>query len=127
MGKLKWNRIRAELKAHCAPPGPKPRESFWASFRAQAQLVNRDDHAAAARPPLAFRRPLAWAAAAAVGVAFAVFVTLSQNGGNAQPPQLASAIEEIEVFVPYSTMMIMQDDSGASMVWLADVQIGKDG
>jgi hypothetical protein len=60
-------------------------------------------------------------------VAFAVFVTLSRPGDGTQTPQLASAVEEIEVFVPYSTMMIMQDDSGASMVWLADVEIGKDG
>ena len=42
--------------------------------------------------------------------------------------ELYSGVEEIEVFVPYSSVMIMKDaKSGGSLVWLAGLDGERDG
>ncbi len=130
MSGMKWQDMQSALRTACKAPEPRPAAEFWAEFnRRVAAMPAEALPATAASLPLSFpwARPLRWAAAALVAALLTLPVLLRQG---AQAParnhdQANSELEEIEVFVPYSTMMIMQDrESGGTVVWLADLNKG---
>lgn len=136
MRRLAWQEIRKALRRQDTPPPPTAPEVFWTQFRARAAQVRRPQPAAAPARQR-FRAPplmkVAWAAATLTLAGLAVLSlrrepmpgspTTNEHPSHALAP-IASAIEEIEVFVPYSSVMIMQDaESGSAIVWLADLEL----
>ncbi len=125
MSRLKWSEIRAGLRRECSVPEPGEAKRFWIDFRARARLGPGPEAVGSA--PL---RPWVWRwrwALATVAVVGLLVFPLTRRVGSEQTREAGSEIEAIEVFVPYSALMIMQDqESGASVVWLADLEPGKD-
>lgn len=120
---MKWQRIQEALRReHAVPPAP-PAERFWATFRARVAV----DGASAVRPALRFspRRHLSWAAAALVALTLAVVSLLPPAGRPVASTPRLSGVQEVDVFVPYSSMMIIEDDErGGSILWLAGLDMG---
>lgn len=125
MSRRDWKAIRKRIRAKYAAPSPRDGKAFWREFRTRA--VQDGSDAAPVRVPLsrAPRIPLVWAAAAVlIGVVSAVVLVKLRL--ETTPPRTARqvpAVEEIEVFVPYTSMMIMQDaEDAGSIVWVTDME-----
>jgi hypothetical protein len=126
MAKLTWNRIRDEMGRHNASPALTPTDRFWSAFRSRAAHEPRADVVAV--PWLWFVPSHAWAAAAAVAVlAGLLWVT---GPGGSTPPRgagsrqklLVSAVQEIHVFVTYSSVVILPDEkNGSTLVWFGNL------
>lgn len=115
MRRVNWNDLRDGLRERNRAPEPRDADEFWADFR-------RRSGSQAAPTPLAVVPRLAWAAAAAVALVAAlsgVRVALSP-AASSPPPLAASNVEEVEVMVSHTSMMIMQDDE-AAIVWVTDM------
>lgn len=124
MSRYRWNEIRNRMKAEYAPPTPREAGEFWSNFRIRATAMQAPESSRTKRPQPIWGRPM-WALAAALLVV-GLFLSLPRSGGpaTANGPVPRSEVKEIEVFVPYSSMMIMQDaKSGTSVVWLSDVKL----
>ncbi len=119
----KWNDIQKALREGVPPPPVRDETEFWSDFRARAELgPGPDAEATVARAGLPWRLGWTLAVSAVVCiVAVSVFRTRTPSP-HALTTTTRSEVEDIEVFVPYTSMMIMQDvSSGGSVVWLADL------
>lgn len=127
MNKPTWQQIQEGLKSEYKAPDNRDASEFWTDFRARASLVNQTEESASAPQPLQWHRPMWAIATAAIIMVIFVFSPALRNNDPSQPATLLaehSEVQEIEVFVPYSSMMIMQDaESGTSVVWLTDVEM----
>jgi len=125
MPHLKWKDIRRALQRETRVPEFPKEEAFWADFRAHASLGPGPTAGdVASHVPTAWR--WGWALAATLAVTLLLF-PLVKPEKEEHLVMANSAIEEIEVFIPYSSIIIMQDaKSGVSIVWLADLETGKD-
>ncbi|OGV72078.1 MAG: hypothetical protein A3K19_08305 [Lentisphaerae bacterium RIFOXYB12_FULL_65_16] len=114
------------MSRRSASPTPVPADQFWAKFRSQAAREPRTE--AVVVPWLWFAPSQAWAAAAAVAV-LAGLLWIAGPGGGASTRGagggqrlLVSAVEEIHVFVTYSSVLILQDEkNGSTLVWLGNL------
>jgi len=133
MGRLTWHDIRQQLRQQDSVPPPPPATEFWTRFRARARQRLRPEPTPVRQRARPWAHPLprlAWAAALLILTGLAVLL-LQRDPTPGSGPLVAvagranaSAIEEIEVFVPYSSMMIMQDaETGSAIVWLADLDV----
>lgn len=132
MAKLTWNQVREELSRRAASPAPAPADQFWAKFRSRAAREPRAEVVAV--PWLWFAPSHAWAAAAAVAVLAGLLWIAGPGGGASSrgagggPRLLVSAVEEIHVFVTYSSVVILQDaKNGSTLVWLGNLGKKKQG
>ena len=128
MGRLKWQQIRNALREQDRlPPVPAP-AAFWTVFRQRLGA----GPAAAVRPavhPFGLPWPrLVWAFAALAFIATALTTVVKMSTHERRRDgAIVAAVEEIEVFVPYSSMMIMQDEqSGGAIVWVAGLDVRED-
>ncbi len=128
MGKLKWNVIQRALVASDTVPEPPPAEEFWADFKARASLAGRAPALSAARSPSVAWARFAWTTAAVAVVSALLLVPLLRKPdvvSIAAVPVGTSTVEEIEVYVPYSSVMILEDEeTGGTIVWLDDLDAG---
>lgn len=117
MGRLNWRQIVDELRRAESVPDPVEPDRFWPDFEARASLVTRESPEARGLGTAGL-----WLGWAAAGLAcLAVFVGIIMRTPAAPPATAAafSEVQEIDVLVSYSTMMIMQDsDSGSTLVWV---------
>jgi len=129
MGKVKWHDVRDALRRHATAPAPPPAEEFWEAFRAHASLGPPAAERQAERPRALLLPRLAWAAAGAVALAAALVMFTPPATRPPAQEHLVSQVEEVNVFVAYSSVMIMQDEkSGSALVWVAGMGTeGKDG
>ena len=118
MAALKWREIRAELAQRHAAPEPRPAPAFWADFRARLAVAPGRVAAAARRRRLSLG--IAWATAALAVLVGAVALFTPGGERGAAPSAVASQVEDIKVFVPYSGVIIMHDaEHGGTLVWVA--------
>ena len=122
MRRLKWQHVRDALVARNPAPAPLSAAEFWQEFRLRATRIPVAAPARVARRPRAVVLRLAWAA-----VLVCLLLGVLFRGRLGAPPRgLArselSTVEEIDVLVPYSSMIIVQDEeSGGTLVLLADL------
>ena len=120
MATMKWHEIREALcRRHDVPAAPPPAE-FWSRFRTRIESEPRprqEEVRAFQAPVIPWR--FAWAAAAVAVLAFTLLLVAPHRRDSR-----ASRVDEIEVYVSYSTMMIMQDaKTGGAVVWLTDLDM----
>ena len=133
MAKLEWSQIQRELKQQASGPESPPADEFWTDFRSRLSAESREDVVSA--PFLWFAPKTAWAMAAAfafmLGLTALLLPTAPSSSSNtvasAAVNQQVSEVEEIDVFVTYSSVMIMQDEqNGSTLVWVGDMESGGD-
>lgn len=125
--KTKWQDIQAALREQDNAPAPRNAGEFWREFRIRAAQPAAD------APPLpAFTfwprmQRAVWATAALFAIMGIVGLSLRDTPPGSDSP-LMSEVQEINVAVPYSSIMVMRDaETGATMVWVSDPQQSQNG
>ena len=122
MAKLKWHSVRDVMRQRHVAPAPAPAQEFWADFRRRAGPQLRAQVASERSVPVLPWR-LSWVAAAALAMVLAAALALGPLGRRSVAAGgLGSSVAQVDVFVPYSTMMILQDQkTGGALVWVTDL------
>ena len=136
--KISNQKLRELLDAAPAPESmankPMDAEEFWTKFRARASLTHQDSVAdeAESRVPISPFVRWRWLAPAMAAVVIAFFGVWRQpqspvvaDSGDVVEQDLSTEqlceVREVEVFVDYASVMIMQDDeNGGTILLLAD-------
>lgn len=105
-------------------PPLQDRDLFWAEFRERAQAIPQDGRPALPPMPFLLRPAVRLAAmlAALAVVSSTVAFWIGRNG----PDNRVSNVQEVKVFVEYSSMVIVEDTvNGGTFVWINE-ESGKD-
>lgn len=123
MSRVKWHDVRKVLQQEFHTPATRSEGDFWSDFRVRAELGPGPEGKAVASPGVIPRR-FGWVLAVCIVLAVVVTSLMihKRTSGPGEMTALRSEVEEIEIFVPYTSVMIVQDaESGGSVVWLADL------
>ena len=115
----RYTEIAQALRKQAACPPPLDRGIFWDRFKARTEFVPQQTGPAekVGRSPWGFAA-VAAAAAAAVIVAVAVI----RGPAAASHPQL-SKVSELDVYMDYSSVLIVEDrENRGTVIWLASAE-----
>lgn len=122
MGKIRWQHIRAVLREQAVAPPPQHETEFWREFRNRVGQPAADEQPARVLTFWPRVQRTIWAAAALFAIMGIVGLSLRSTDPGGKSP-LMSEVQEINVAVPYSSIMIMRDvETGATMVWVSAPQ-----
>jgi len=123
MSREKWQNVQDAIRQQYRAPVTRDKQEFWSDFRARAELGPGPQAETPASSGVLVRR-LSWALAACLATALLITaLAYRTQTGAGQAYAQRSQIEEVQVFVPCASVMIMQDaESGGSVVWLADLE-----
>lgn len=113
------NQLIKALKGSDKPPVSRGKDAFWADFKARAATVPQDGAQPIPSPRILFQT---WVRVAAAVLVLGVSGVLSVKMMNrSQAPEKVSNIQEVDVFMEYSSMVILEDvDHGGTFVWITE-------
>ncbi|MBT3375606.1 MAG: hypothetical protein HN742_12060 [Lentisphaerae bacterium] len=128
MVKTKWHNIQKTLREQDDVPAPQQESEFWREFRIRAAQPVQDEESGPALPFWPRVQRTIWAAAALAVIVSVVGLSLRNTTTPGSDSPLMSEVQEINVTVPYSSIMVMRDvETGATMVWVSDPQESQNG
>mgnify|MGYP006275680451 CR=1 FL=1 len=112
--------INTAIRELQQPPPMRNSDKFWNEFKARAAITPQTGTGTAAP-----RRKITWPRAVSIITGLAVLLVLAvlflPRDGNHDTTQL-SEVEEIDISVDYSGVMVMQDaQNGGTVVWVTDL------
>ena len=117
MRKISWKETEASLRQESTGKAVRPREDFWADFRARAALRNQDAPVPAQRP---WNPRLALAATCAIVLIAAGTITFY---GGFSPAGGTNRIQSLGVKATHSAVMIMDDkETQSTILWIVDME-----
>ena len=99
---------------------------FWAKFRARAELVPQVEPSAPGRDQARAFWPRWGLAGVTVATLLLLMLTIEMplwRGPDGAERQALSKVDQVDVFVDYASMMIVEDsENGGTLVWLAGLE-----
>jgi hypothetical protein len=123
--RLSDNELKQLLAGQQRIPPMADADEFWARFRARAELVPQAEPSPAAHG----LGTALWPRWALAGVTVAALILLMltielplRRSSGRQALQALSKVDQVDVFVDYASMMIVEDsENGGTLVWLAGI------
>jgi hypothetical protein len=116
------------LREQVPQPEAPARERFWADFRARASLVPQQSAGGLTVGRSRWRSPVYAVLSAAAAVVVAVAVFRGSGSSAVQPSAKLSKVSELDVYMDYSSVMIVEDQQNrGTVIWMASADLSNGG